>query len=115
MDVQKIRADSNLIGTDSSRKEKKKKLLREIMVKIGLKQEDDEEGIVVEMLLDSGTTWLVISSEFVRKNKLDRLLHMKNLDGTFNYKGPIKHMVEVELFFKGHKEKTEIDVIGGQK
>ena len=115
MDVQKIRADSNLIGTDSSRKEKKKKLLREIMVKIGLKQEDDEEGIVVEMLLDSGTTWLVISSEFVRKNKLDRLLHMKNVDGTFNYKGPIKHMVEVELFFKGHKERTEIDVIGGQK
>jgi len=36
------------------RKEKKEKLLREVMVKIGLKQEEGEEGVVTEVLLDSG-------------------------------------------------------------
>jgi len=65
------------------------------MVQIGLKQEDEEEEIVVEALLDSGATELVISSEFVRKNKF-----RKKLD---------------RLFYRGHKERTEIDVIGGQK
>ena len=32
-----------------------------------------------------------------------------------NYVGPIVDIVEVEIFFKGHKEQTSIDVIGGQK
>ena len=31
----------------------------------------------------------------------------------FNHKEPIEHMVEVELFYKEHKERTEIDVIRG--
>jgi len=48
--------------------EKKKKLLREVTVKIELKQEEDEKDIIVEVLLDSGATGLVMSSEFVRKN-----------------------------------------------
>jgi len=37
-------------------KGKKEKLLREVMVKIGLKQKDEEDGIVAEVLLDSGVT-----------------------------------------------------------
>ena len=49
--------------------EKREKLLREVIVKIGLKQEEDEEEIVVEALLDSRVTELVMSSEFTRKNK----------------------------------------------
>ena len=36
------------------KKEKKEKVLREVTVKIGLKQEEEEEGIVTEALLDSG-------------------------------------------------------------
>jgi len=32
-----------------------------------------------------------------------------------NYTGPIVDTVEVEIYFKGHKERTLIDVIGGQK
>ena len=37
-------------------KEKKEKLLREVIVKIGLKQKDEEDGITVEALLDSRVT-----------------------------------------------------------
>ena len=58
------------------------------MVKIELKQKDEEEEIVVEVLLNSGTSGLVISSEFVKKNKfrkkkLDRLIYVRNMNSIF--------------------------------
>ena len=97
------------------RKEKKEKVLREVTVKIRLKQEEKEEGIVTEVLLDSGATGLVMSEEFVRRTKLERPVYVRNIDGMLNYTGPIVDTVEVEIFFKGHKERTSIDVIGEQK
>ena len=89
-------------------------------MKIRLKQKDNEKGIVVEMLLDSRMTELVISLEFARKNKfrkkkLDRLIYMRNVNSIFNHEEPIEHTVEVELFYKGYKKRTEINMIGGQK
>ena len=102
------------------KKEKKEKLLREVTVKIGLKQEEEEEGIIMEALLDSGTTGLVMSEEFARRykfkrTKLERPVYVRNVDSMLNYAGPIVDTVEVEIFFKKHKEKILIDVIGGQK
>jgi len=74
----------------------------------------------VEALLDSGATGLVMSSEFARKQgfklkKLERLMQVRNVDGSFNKEGPIENTVEVNVYYKGHMERTEIDVIGGQK
>ena len=43
--------------------------LREVMVKIRLEKIDIQEGIMVEVLLDSRATRLVMSSEFAKKNK----------------------------------------------
>jgi len=43
------------------------KMLREVTVKIGLERVDTQEGIMVEMLLDSGAMGLVMSSEFTKK------------------------------------------------
>ena len=102
------------------KKEKREKTLREVVVKIGLKQEGKEEGVVTEALLDNGATELVMSEEFVRRHKfkrtkLERPVYVRNMDGTLNYVGPIVDTVEVEIFFKGHKERMSIDVIGGQK
>ena len=96
------------------------KLLREVTVKIELKQKDDKERIVVKALLDIRVIILVISSEFTKKNKfrkknLNRPIYMRNVDVIFNYKGLIEHIVEVELFYRGYKKRMEIDVIGGQK
>ena len=115
MEVQKIEAENS-----SKSIEKKEKLLREVTVKIKLKQKEDEEGIVVEALLDSSVTGLVMSSKFTRKNKfkkkkLERLIYVRNMNSTFNYEEPIEYIVEVELFFKRHKKRTLIDMIGGQK
>ena len=56
-----------------------------------------------------------MSLEFVRKKKLKRLIYIRNVDSIFNHEGLIEHTVEVELFYKEHKERTEIDIIGGQK
>ena len=109
-----------LINRESKIQEKKEKVLREVVVKIGLKQEEEEEGIVTEALLDSGAIGLVMSEEFARRHrfrrtKLERLVYVRNVDSTLNYVGPIVDTVEVEIFFRGHKERTVIDVIGGQK
>ena len=96
------------------------KTLREVIVKIGLERVDTQEGIMVEALLDSGATGLVMSSEFARKQgfklkKLERPIQVRNVDGSFNKEGPIENMVEVNIYYKGHVERTKINVIGGQK
>jgi len=98
----------------------KGKILREVMVKIGLERLDTQEGITVEALLDSGATGLVMSSEFTRKQgfklkKLERPIQVRNVDGSFNKERLIENTVEVNIYYKGHVERTEIDVIGGQK
>jgi len=103
--------------TKMKKKEKREKYLREVTVKIGLKQEE-EEGVVTKALLDSGAMGLVISEEFARKHKfrrtkLEKLVYVRNVDGMLNYVGPIVDTVEVEIFFKGHKKRMSIDVIGG--
>ena len=94
--------------------------LREVIVKIRLERIDTQEGITVEALLDSGATGLVISSEFAKKQgfklkKLERPINVRNVDGSFNKEGPIENTVEVNIYYQGHRERTEINVIGGQK
>ena len=74
----------------------------------------------MKVLLDSGATELVISLKFARKNqfrkkKLDRLIYVRNVDGTFDYDGLIDYTIEVELLYRRHKERREIILIGGQK
>ena len=74
--------------------------------------------MVTEALLDSSIMGLVISEEFARRHKfkrakLERPVYVRNVDGTLNYAGPIVDTVEVEIFFKEHKERMLIDVIGG--
>ena len=101
------------------RKVEEGKFLREVTVKIELKQKDDKERIIVKELLDSKMIILVISSEFAknefRKKKLNKPIYIRNVNGIFNYERPIEHIVEVELFYRGHKKRMKIDVIGGQK
>ena len=42
-------------------------------------------------------------------------MYVRNVNGLLNKKGPIKHMVEVNIYYQGHRERIEIDVIGEQK
>ena len=42
-------------------------------------------------------------------------MNVRNVDGSLNKKGPIEYMVEVNIYYQGHRERTEIDMIEGQK
>ena len=70
--------------------------------------------------MGSGAMGLVMSSEFARKQrfklkKLERLVHIRNVDSSLNKKEPIEHTVEVNIYYQGHRERTKIDVIEEQK
>ena len=111
------------VGTSESKESKKEvegKPLREVIVKIGLERIDIQEGITVEALLDSRATGLVMNSKFARKQgfklkKLERPMHVRNVDGSLNKEGQIEHMVEVNIYYQRYRERTEIDIIRGQK
>ena len=94
--------------------------LRKVIVKIRLERIDMQKGIMVEALLDSRATRLVMSSEFAKKQgfklkKLERPMNIRNVNGSFNKEGLIENMVEVNIYYQGHRERMEIDMIGGQK
>ena len=61
-----------------------------------------------------------MNSEFVGKNKfkkkkLDRPIYIRNMNNTFNHEGLIKYIVEIKMFYRGYKERTEINIIDEQK
>ena len=92
-------------------------MLREVTVKIELERIDTQKEVIVEVLLDSGVTGLVMSSEFVRKQrfklkKIERSIYMRNIDRSFNKKKPIEYTVEVNIYYQGYRGKTKINVIG---
>ena len=75
-----------------------------------------QKGIIVEALLDSGATGLVMSLEFARKQgfklkRLERPMHIRNVDGSLNKEGPIEYTVEVNIYYQGYRERTEINII----
>ena len=95
-------------------------MLKEVTVKIGLERIDTQERVIVEALLDSKAIGLVISSEFSRKQrfklkKIENPIYVRNINGTFNQEGLIENTVEVNIYYQGHKKRTEIDIIRGQK
>ena len=90
------------------------------MVKIGLEMIDTQEGVMVEALLNSKAIGLVMSLEFARKQrfklkKIENPIYVRNVDRTFNKKGPIENMVEVNIYYQRYRERTEIDIIDKQK
>ena len=89
-------------------------------MKIGLERIDTQEGIMVEALLDSRVTRLVISLEFRKRKgfkskKIENPIYMRNVDETFNKERPVENTVEVNIYYQGHRERMEIDMIRGQK
>ena len=89
-------------------------------MKIGLERIDMQERITVKVLLENGATGLVMSSEFAKKQgfklkKLEKLMNVRNVDRSLNKEGLIEHTVEVNIYYQGHRERTEIDVIEEQR
>jgi len=62
------------------------------------------QGVTVEALLDSGATGLVMNSKFAKKQdfklkKLERLINVRNMDGSLNKEGLIENTVEVNIYY----------------
>ena len=41
-------------------------------------------------------------------------MYVRNIDGLLNKEGPIEYTVEINIYYQEHRERTEIDVIGGK-
>ena len=79
-------------------------MLREITVKIGLERIGIQKGVMVETLLDSSMTELVMSSKFSKKQgfklkKIENLIYIRNVNEIFNKKELIENTVEVDIYY----------------
>ena len=76
---------------------------------------DMHEGIMIKALLDSSTMGMFMDRQMAARHgfklqKLERLLIVKNVDGTMNSRGAITHQVECNVFYKGHVERIRMNV-----
>ena len=95
-------------------------ILRKVTMKIRLKRINIQEEIIIEVLLNSRITELVISSEFIRKQefklkKIEKSIYIRNINSSFKKKRPIKHIVEINIYYQEYRERTEINIIKEQK
>jgi len=91
------------------------KMLKKVWLNIGIERTDTHKGITIKVLLDSGATGMFMDRKTVVKHgfrlqKLERLVRVKNIDGTYNSRGAITHEVEVNVYYKSHVERIRIDV-----
>ena len=92
------------MGNTSYCNQDNRDMLREVTIKIRLERIDTQEEVIVEVLLDSGATGLVISSELTRKQgfklkKIERSIYVRNVNRTFNKERPIENTVEVNIYY----------------
>jgi len=81
---------------------------------------DTHEGITIKALLDSGTTGMFMDKKIVARHgfklkKLERLIMVRNMDGTNNSRGAIMHQVECNLYYKDHVERMRMDMCDLEK
>ena len=91
------------------------KPLEEVWMNVGIEKMDTYKGRMVKALLDSGATGLFMSKSLAQKGgyrliKLDRPLQVRNVDSTGNSGGAITYEVEVNMFYKGHVERVQMDI-----
>jgi len=91
------------------------KILREVWLDIRVEKVDMHKGITVKVLLNSGTTGMFMDQKMVarhgfRLQKLERLIVVRNVNGTNNSVGAITHQVEVNMYYKSHVERIRMDV-----
>ena len=73
------------------------------------------EGITVKALLDSGATRIFMDKRMVARHrfklkKLERLIMVRNIDGTNNSGGAITYQVEYNVYYKDHVERIRVDI-----
>ena len=87
---------------------------------IGVEKIDTYEGVMIKVLLDSGTMEMFMDRRTAAKygfklQKLERAMAVRNVDGTNNNRGAIMHKVECDVYYKGHIERMRMDVCDLEK
>jgi len=82
-------------------------MLKEVWLNIRVEKIDMHEGVMIKALLDSGAMEMFMDRQTAARHgfklqNLERLLMVKNVDGTVNSKGAITYQVECNVFYKGH-------------
>jgi len=82
---------------------------------VGLEKLENHKGVAVRALLNSGVMGLFMDMTFAREKgfKMEKLrnpLLVRNIDGMVNAGEAITYQVECNMFFKGHVERTRIDI-----
>ena len=82
---------------------------------IRIEKLDTHEGVMVKALLDSGATGMFMDKKMAvkygfRLQKLERLVVVRNVDGTNNSGGAITYQVEVNVYYKSHVKRMRMDV-----
>jgi len=90
-------------------------MLGEVWLNIRVEKIDTYEGVMIKALLDSGATGMFMNRQTAARHgfklqKLERLIAIRNVDGTNNSGEAITHQVECNVFYKGHMERMRIDV-----
>jgi len=90
-------------------------MLREMWLNIRVEKIDTHEGVMIKALLDSGAIGMFMDRQTAARHgfklqKLERLIAIRNVDGTNNSRGAITHQVKYNVFFKGHVERMRMDV-----
>ena len=88
-------------------------------MKVGLEKVDTYKEVSVKALLDSGATGM-FDRKFVekwgfKKEELDRLVMIWNVDGTGNSGGLVTEEIECNMYFQGHVERIRMDVCNLEK
>ena len=91
------------------------KMLREVLLNIGVEKVDTHESITVKALFDSGTMGIFMDKKMVarhgfRLQKLERPVIVRNVDGTNNSREAITYQVEVNVYYKNHVEKMKMNI-----
>jgi len=87
---------------------------------IGVEKIDMHEGMIIKVLLDSGTMGMFIDKQTAAKHgfklqKLEKPLAIRNVDGTSNSGGAITHQVECNVYYKDHIERMRMDICDSEK
>ena len=86
-----------------------------MQLNIRVEKIDIYEGIIVKVLLDSGTIrmfmdWKIAVRYRFRLQKLKRPIVVKNVDGMNNSVRAIIYQVKVDMYYKSHIERMRMDV-----
>ena len=87
---------------------------------IGIEKVDMHKGITVKALLNSSTMemfmdWKMAAKYGFRLQKLERLIIVRNVNGTNNSVGAITYQMEVNVYYRGYIERMRMDVCDLEK